>query len=246
MNMQTNEPVSQPQQTSVPPTTEESFSQKFTTNKPITSLLLVGLVILLLGTTGVFVYKYYELKQQFDNQQPASSVAPTETTITSPSPTDDPTADWETYSNTKHNYLLKYPPGFTFVEGPAAESPPEVFQTWDSISFDSTEFGLFVHVNPGDGHGNPITCSTDEECKSKLLTVLQKSPSEVTPFSGTMFGKIKTGFKYEISNPLYTTYSHYLVFLENEKLWEISIYKQDSLPNYNLVNKILSTFEFTN
>jgi len=257
--MQTNEPLSNPDQQNsspqpvgTPPTTETPTSQESVTHKKITNWLPIGLVILLLVSTGVFAYKYYGLSQQFKNQRQSSSVTPTEIITTSPSPVLSPspeidsTADWETYTNTKHNYLLKYPPGFTFVEGPAAGSPPEVFQTWDTISFDSTEFGLSVHVNPGDAHGNPITCSADEECKSKVLAVLQKSPSEVTPFSSTVFGEIRTGFKDEISNPLYTTYFHYLVFLENDELWEISIYKQDNFPNYNLVNKILSTFKFTN
>lgn len=236
-----SEPITQSTAQDTPIPSISSPTQEKSQNK---WLIIVPVLLFLIasGVAGFFVYQNYKLRQQ--TSQPQPTPAAKQITESSPTLTVDPTADWTIYTNTKHGYLLKYPPEFTFVEGPAAGSPPEVFQTWDTISFDSAEFGFSIHVNPGDAHGNPITCSTDEGCKSKVLAVLQKSPAEVIPFSSLVFEKTRTGFKYEISNPLYTTYSHYLVFLENDKLWEISIYNQDVLPNYDLVNKILSTFKF--
>ena len=130
------------------------------------------------------------------------------------------------------------------MESLDVELPPETFQTWDTISFDSEMFIFNVHINPGDRNRDPITCSTDEECKSKVLEVLQKSPSEITPFSSTVFGKNRAGFKYEIDDSLSTAHSHYLIFLENDKLWKINIFSQDTPLNYDLTDNILSTFKF--
>lgn len=66
--MQTNEPSYQSQQTNVPLTAETSIPQRLNTSIPITSWLLVGLVILLFGSTGLFAFKYYELRKQFESQ----------------------------------------------------------------------------------------------------------------------------------------------------------------------------------
>jgi len=47
-------------------------------------LLVVGLIALLLGTTTLFAYKYYELKQKLNSQQPALPLP--QPTVSSPSP----------------------------------------------------------------------------------------------------------------------------------------------------------------
>lgn len=220
-------------------------------NKPISSLLLISLIILLIGITGVFIYQNYELKRQLGNQQlvPLSTSTKVMEVIPSSKPSslpiDNLTLGWKTYTNTKHNYLIKFPAEFMFLEGPVTAPNPEFFQNLDAISVDGKEFSFHIIVNPNDAHGDPIVCLTDEECKLKVLTTLQMSLSEeIAPFSAVVFGKTRIGFAYESSNPLYTTYFHYLIFLENHNLWEIVVYKQDSPPNYDFVNKVLSTFEF--
>jgi len=79
---------------------------------------LTVLVLLLLGTTGYFVYQNYQLKKQAGKTQPSSSptaAIPTPTasvlspTVVSPAPTTDPTTEWQTYTNKKYEYELKYP-----------------------------------------------------------------------------------------------------------------------------------------
>jgi hypothetical protein len=44
---------------------------------------------------------------------PYLSATPTPTPIPSPTPIPDPTANWKTYTNTKNNYLFKYPTNWT-------------------------------------------------------------------------------------------------------------------------------------
>jgi len=131
--MQPNEPTSSPDQqnsSSQPvdasPTTEALTSQQPTVSKKITNWLLVGLVVLLLGSTGVFAYKYYELKQQINNQQPIPSTPTTETQITpspptpSPFPTVESSANFKTYSNEKYGFSFSYPQNWQIsdIQGP--------------------------------------------------------------------------------------------------------------------------------
>ena len=127
-----NEPISHPQQTNTPPATEVPTPQKLITSKPIASWLLVGLIVLLLGTTSVFAYKYYELKQQTDNQQPASSVPPAKVTTTSPSPApilspaNDPTESWRIYEYM--GFEFKYPEEWKAEEQKfESGGPPQVW-----------------------------------------------------------------------------------------------------------------------
>jgi len=120
--MQADEFVSNSEKPSSQSVIEVPTPQKPATSKPVTSWLLVILVILLLGTTGFFAYKYYELKQQVGNLQPASSVSPVKVTTTNPSltlspkPTTDPTINWKSYSNSTHRISFKYPLEWSLTE----------------------------------------------------------------------------------------------------------------------------------
>lgn len=100
--MEMNKPIPDQEQVNIPPTTGVPVSQKPTTRKPIAIWFLAILVVTLLEATGVFAYKYYELKRQVD-QQPTSSIPPAKVTTASPSPAlspssstvTDPTANWK-------------------------------------------------------------------------------------------------------------------------------------------------------
>ncbi|MBU1071038.1 hypothetical protein KKG65_01340 [Patescibacteria group bacterium] len=52
-----------------------------------TPWFLIILIILLASTTGIFAYKYFQLKQQLDQLS----------LIPEPTPTPDPTANWQTH-----------------------------------------------------------------------------------------------------------------------------------------------------
>ena len=125
--MKTNEPISSPEQTNTSSSSEIQASQEPVVNKKITISLLVILVVLLLGTTGVFAYKYFELKQQVDNQQFSSPTLPDKDLITSPSsipsplPTTNPTANWKSYANEKYDFIIKHPVDFDLSESTLME-----------------------------------------------------------------------------------------------------------------------------
>lgn len=127
MNMQTNEQATSPETIVDPPIDEVSNFQEPVANKTITNWLLVGLVVLLLSSTGLFAYKYFELKQQVDNQQFSSPTLPDKDLTTSlsptppPLPTTEPTANWKSYANEKHDFIIKYPLDFDLSESTLME-----------------------------------------------------------------------------------------------------------------------------
>ncbi len=98
-------------------TNEASDTQAVTENnlsspKPPSSssnalmVFMVALVVILLGTTGLFAFQNYQLRQTNNTNSP-SPVASLE-----PSSTPDPTADWKTYTNSELNFIIKYPANF--------------------------------------------------------------------------------------------------------------------------------------
>src|SRR3989344_1657588 len=89
--------ISQPVQNPQPESqVDRSHSSK-------TKLFLIGLgVLFVVGLGGAYVLGT-------KNNQPAQTQVAVSPTISEPTPTHDPTADWEEYINTKHGYSLKYP-----------------------------------------------------------------------------------------------------------------------------------------
>lgn len=73
---------------------------------------LIVILLLLIGIAGFITYKCYQLKKE--------TVTPTQPTTqetTTPTPTTDPAENWETYTNTEYDYLIKYPSDVELFEG---------------------------------------------------------------------------------------------------------------------------------
>ena len=103
-------PVS-PQETQIQ---APSFLEKIQAQK---KKILIGLGafvgILILAGVAFGVYKYTQRQISIEpTEEPTPEVA---------TPTPDPTADWQTYTNTKYGYSIKYPTGTEIVEGPGGE-----------------------------------------------------------------------------------------------------------------------------
>lgn len=82
----------------------------------IGSLVTLALV---LATAGVF--GFYVLKAKKVEEVPQPTRVPTPTLAPIFTPTPDSTADWETYTNAKSGYSMKYPPEFNYKIGEKGE-----------------------------------------------------------------------------------------------------------------------------
>jgi len=81
---------------------------KSLTKKPWLIIGLTVLVLLLLGTTGLFAYQNYQLKKKV-SREPFPSPTPTASTTASLTPTIDPTTEWQSYNNGEYKFSFKYP-----------------------------------------------------------------------------------------------------------------------------------------
>lgn len=67
--------------------------------------LIILIILLLLASTGILAYQYYQLKTQTVNPASSPPLAPS----LMPIPSQDPTADWKTYTDSQYKYSIKYP-----------------------------------------------------------------------------------------------------------------------------------------
>lgn len=93
---------------------------ELTPEKKGRSMLFMGLVFLFivsLGFMGYFAYQNYQLRQQVQQKLPTPLPEATkQPEIPTPTPAINPTASWETYTNTAAEFNIKHPPGWRKVE----------------------------------------------------------------------------------------------------------------------------------
>lgn len=78
-------------------------------------LLIIFIVALIFGSNYLISNGTLNPNTLF-GPKPMPTKTPIPTKIPSPTPTTDPTAGWQEYSNTKYNYSVKYPTGWTIVQ----------------------------------------------------------------------------------------------------------------------------------
>jgi len=99
--------------------------------KPRLVFLLIALVILLLGTTGYFVYQNFQLKKEQPGlSQPTPSLTPASI----------PEATTKTYINEKYGFSFNYPQSWQISGEPGADENPE-------ISFTNIFEGHTININ---------------------------------------------------------------------------------------------------
>lgn len=183
-----------------------------------------------------------------------ATLAPKPTTI--PTVTPDATANWKTYNNT-NGYSLRYPPEFELVKGPASHLPDEEFSTWANMSFSGknnsnySNISFQIVVGLTDASGKPLECKTNLECVNEWIGVLKIPTENHVSLTKTVSDVTIPGFYYEQSDALRTYWSQYLIFIHNNKVWNINVTTGAEKPNKLNINKtiifdqILSTFRFT-
>lgn len=225
-------------------------------SKGFAHILLLMVIFLGLAAVGYFAFRNNISKNQ--TYQPVATQLPKDTnppsTLTSPVPTTDPTAGWETYN--KLDFSVKAPPQLEYRESMSGEN---LLFLGEGIPKGTTpKFGVdiwFGYLYETD----IVECDTDEACYNQMALSFEGaaeagSRSITTPVSAIIQKKEIKGFR-NFTPSLDATGNSmvWLVYPQSHdgKFFQIDIQaygqSEDEIDNYletlNLP-QILSTFEF--
>lgn len=178
--------------------------------------LLILVFLFLLASTGVLAYQYYQLKTQVASPAPSPFLVPSLT----PTPSQDPTADWKTYTSTNLGFSFHYPPN-------------SIIKT-DTLSIDgSLEFNNFILFV--------------EKTNDTLTNYVNKlKDTNGTALVTKNIGDIPT---IEWVGAFKNAPTHYISFENKGYVYSFGITPLDDMTSFNpnntnLLDQILSTFKF--
>lgn len=218
--------------TNVPPvnnTSQDVPPVKLSSAKLVAFMFI--LIILLLGTTVFFFYQNSQLKKQVALLPKPSPIA-----LATP----DPTADWKTYTNIKYHFSFKYPSKWELNDQSGVASSL-------TLGLSGTQ-GYFMTINIVDN---------DKELSVKdyvdKLVSTQGTPGglpefdsrENTTIGGLSAVKLLNVFAFEEGDDkIFVAFENYILNISHPTKQE-NPNLQDPIANYDIVQKILSTFKFT-
>ena len=244
--MQAKEPIFFSEQENASSPIGIQSSSRLVISKKIIYWLLVVLVILLFGATGVFAYKYFSLKQQVSNQslrlllRPTEITNPTVSSILPPSPTTNPVANWKTYST--NAYIFKYPQNISLAEG---RGNIVKLSLWGPTQKENTEFdGISLSFSlPFQLENISLSDYVDQEIEqSKKNADILKQKTNIN-VNGV------DGYTYTVRGLGTYKYIYLHTYLQSlDRAWTVYIIDGTNDPTgqgyARTVNQILSTFRF--
>ena len=160
------------------------------------------------------------------------------------------------YTNTKYGYTLNFPENYSIVSVPGTQLPESFYSQSDDISFSggvreenlASEVILGVKVNPTDGTGNVIACSSDEDCLVGWLGVIGVNGKQDLPLSVKVSGREVKGVEFRTSLGGDTQVKRYFVFKENANIFIIALtvnnYPETILGEvFDNLSKYISSFK---
>ena len=212
------------------------------------AVYLAALAMVFLGMIGFLVYQDYQLKKQLLPPTPSP-------TAVSPTTPPDLTANWETYTNSKYGYTVKYPKGWYLYE-------PETV-----TAYSRNTVGFWPEKSEGENLGFWVTVRDDrftytdlnswwEGHKKMMATPLDEYAIEEKKYLAENFGKLieveslvisgqpalkvetKTGY------PSIPFRSVFVVSKDNEIIDINTNITNPNSPYFDFFNQILSTFKF--
>ncbi|MBU1085553.1 MAG: hypothetical protein ABIJ43_00615 [Candidatus Beckwithbacteria bacterium] len=208
--------------------------------------LTVLIILILLTSTAIFAYQYFQLKQI----TPQPQTTPTPLTIINPSPSLDPTADWKTYTSSK--YTFKYPSEWIVDEkctklGHPASNP---------CAYSSDYHPITKKIEPGEGGIDTVT-------EYNIGTLLSVDLIDDITYDSVGFcspggplsiynchEKIINGNRYvtrEIGTYFYnTTVINVWLLMDNNAVVDLNFFfsKANKINDLKIFDLILSTFKF--
>lgn len=202
--------------------------------------LIVGLIILLFGTTGAFAYKYYQLKQTIKTQ-----------VTTSP----DPTENWKIYVSKTNDIRIKYPYGWdlnhedkVYLNAGEEELNLEIVFEDRSQKESCGPYACYpsVYLTIPLRDKNKIRLSPVEWTKTFFTS--RKIVVTTEGLNNLNFEEINIDNSPAVKVQFSTTREYVFIFKDNNVyiiILELVNYK--NRENYlTIFNQILSTFKFTN
>lgn len=197
------------------------------------------------GVLGILVFAgaifgAYKIGQK--QIQPGSQPTPTSGVVTTPAP--DPTADWQTYTNTEYGYSIKYPKDWNTSE---PEGGPEKgrrinFHPWRERSFDKVDYQISIIVNDV-GYEKSLTVWLDEKIGSyseEIKSLITREKVTLDNFEGEkVLEEVSQAGVYNIYTKKNSFIYNFMLAPYSPK--ELSQLLPESLDYFNL---ILSTFKF--
>lgn len=209
--------------------TPKNPQEKSSKMKKALPVIFVALGLIILAVVVYFFYQNYKTKQE-------GAAA----TTSLPSPTIDPTANWETYTNITYDFIIKYPSEYS-ISGNLASS----LETWKAgqgitiTNQNSTAKPLVFIEAVFDGYGPFFpTGSMEVEILNNQLSIVLNKITDQEYQESINNGYIEEGTELFISKIIQhngTPFSFRASHIERG-----NIYIEQELL------QILSTFEFTN
>jgi hypothetical protein len=173
----------------------------------------------------------------------------------SPIPVD--TSNWTTFTDRKYGYSVKLPPEYiSIIPGKGATGSNPDPEGSGEMDFEDTQFN-----KPGDKYGfeirttanhatDDLNCTTDQECYDNLLSI-NKNQDHLYALHTTIAGREVKGLAIEIvtRDPhIFPTVLEYFDFVENGKVFELSVYNTGTFNELkgkqNIIDTIASTLSF--
>lgn len=192
-------------------------------------VILSILLIIAAAIATLLLYQNQKLIKELKQYQTAA-VYP----IPSPTPTSDPTANWQTYTNTKYGYAVKYPSDWSgSCPSQPCDSAAMFSVTKQPIGLDIIVKQKAQVVTPKDAFSKAVTTQIFSQQEMIIDSIpayaglVKEGPAEIGPFLKQHIFVVKNVYIYQI------TFSEKL-----EKGDEMSLRQQQ------LFDQILSTFKF--
>lgn len=213
--------------------------------------IIILLAALLFG--GVVVRGMYLSKKTSNQNQPTpypsrTTFTPTQPTTSPITASEDPIANWKTYTNTTWNYQFQYPSTWIVEEldmEHVVVTSPDVEKSTDGriVKFPA----IYIRINIINREN--ITSSFEEEIKSVYTEGPQCSVGSECSSSPSLITKKNNANSLEYYSLTTGVYNNELAIFSLPKDKNRYVFIDSRLPlafNIKLPEKILSTFRFTN
>lgn len=203
------------------------------------------------GVGGYFLGARQGKLSNVTGEPPQTYTQPTSMPTVAQSPKPDETANWNSYSNTKYGYTVKYPQGWEPNRGPGNLTDEELSTQRDIDFYDPSlpgsdpGTGLNIRVNELDANGASKNCSDLSDCFSKTFSWLTESTT-INESSISFLGVPALTFTLQRKTELYTQSWKYVYFIFTGNAYNINISTNVTREKeiFEVFDKILSTLMF--